>query len=269
MSPVSKEAIGPRGNSDNSVAEGRDMTDKTDYSSVESRRSKRSTRRMSLRRRTVYAIGKPLMRLIIFVLTSTYRIDRSIGAEVGDRILQGEKRVYVPVYWHGHQVPCAPVIKGWLKRGFQAAFVISASVDGEVPASIAESWGGRVIRGSAHDTGALVLRDAVRLMKEGVSVVNNPDGPLGPGFKVKTGTVLVARMGDAPVIPIVCAASRAWTLDRWDNFLIPKPFAKVVIAIGEPIEISRSTPMTELEKVRDSVQVAMDKLLVQAQARLT
>lgn len=223
---------------------------------------------MSLARRAAYAVGKPMMRLIIFLLTLTYRIDRSIGADVDDRILEDHKRVYVPVYWHGHQVPCAPLIKGWLRRGFRAAFVISASVDGEVPASIARSWGGRVIRGSAHDTGALVLRDAVGLMKEGISIVNNPDGPLGPGFEVKTGTVLVARMGDAAVIPIVCAASSAWTLDRWDSFLIPKPFARVAIAVGEPIEVSRSTPMRELESVRDTLQAAMDRLLEKAQARV-
>ena len=244
------------------------MNDKIDYSDVESRRSKRSGRRMSLGRRTTYALGKPLMRFIIFALTSTYRVDRSIGAEIGERVLAGDKRVYLPIYWHGHQVPCALFIRGWIKRGLRAAFVISASVDGEVPASIAKSWGGRVIRGSAHDTGALVLRDAIAMMKDGVSIVSNPDGPLGPGFEVKTGTVLVARMGGAPIIPIVCAANRAWTLDRWDRFLIPKPFAKVAIAVGEPIEVPKSTPAGELDAVRDTVQAAMDTLLEQAEARV-
>ena len=244
------------------------MSDKIDYSDVESRRSKRSGRRMSLGRRTAYAVGKPIVRFILFALRSTYRIDRSIGADISERILAGEKRVYLPIYWHGHQVPCAQYMRGWLERGFEAAFIISASVDGEVPASIARSWGGHVIRGSAHDTGALVLRDAVAMMKKGVSIVSNPDGPLGPGFEVKTGTVLVARMAGAPVIPIVCAANRAWTLDRWDEFLIPKPFAKVVIAVGEPIEVPKSTPTTELEGIRDIVQAAMDELLEEAQARV-
>ena len=244
------------------------MNDKIDYSDVESRRSKRSNRRMSLGRRTAYAVGKPLLRFIILVLTSTYRIDRSIGADIGKRILEGEKRAYIPIYWHGHQVAGAQLMRDWLKRGFQAAFLISASVDGEVPASIARSWGGQVIRGSAHDTGALVLRDSVGLMKQGVSIVTNPDGPLGPGFEVKPGTVLVARMGNAPVIPVACAASRAWTLDRWDHFMIPKPFARVAIAVGEPIDVPRTLPTTELGGVRDEVQAAMDSLLEAAQARV-
>ena len=244
------------------------MSDKTDYSDVESRRSKRSGRRMSFGRRTGYALGKPLLRFIIFVLNATYRMDRSIGADVAERILTGEKRVYLPIYWHGHQVPGALLMKRWLKRGFKAAFLISASVDGEVPSSVARSWGGQVIRGSAHDTGALVLRDSVAKMKEGVSIVSNPDGPLGPGFEVKTGTVLVARVGNAAIVPIVFAASRAWTLKRWDKFLIPKPFSKVAVAVGEPIEVPRSTPANELEGVRDEVQAAMDSLLEQAQAKV-
>lgn len=245
------------------------MNDKTDFSDVESRRSKRSGRRMSFGRRTAYALGKPLLRFILSALSATYRMDRSIGAEIVERILTGEQRVYIPIYWHGQQIPCALMMRRWMKRGFKAAFLISASVDGEVPASIARSWGGQVIRGSAHDTGALVLRDSVGMMKQGVSIVTNPDGPLGPGFEVKTGTVLVARMGNAPVIPIVCAASRAWTLDRWDRFMIPKPFAKVAIAVGEPIEVSRTLPTNELDAVRDQVQAAMDSLLESAQARVS
>ena len=231
------------------------------------RRSKRSHRRMSLGRRTAYAIGKPLLRAILFLLTSTYRQDRSIGGDV----LEGldKERVYIPVYWHGHQVMGAQLIRDWIVRGFRVAFVISASVDGEVPASIARSWGAEVIRGSAHDTGALVLRDAVGLMKQGSSIVTNPDGPLGPGFQVKTGTVLVARMGNAPVIPIVCAASRAWTLNRWDQFMIPKPFARVAVAVGKPIEVPRMLPANQLESARDEVQTAMESLLAEARARVS
>ncbi len=41
-----------------------------------------------------------------------------------------------------------------------------------------------VIRGSAADTGALVLRDAQQMMKRGVSVVATTDEPPGPRFKM-------------------------------------------------------------------------------------
>lgn len=236
------------------------MSDKPDYSNVEMRRSKRSGRRMSIGRRTAYAIGRPLLRIFLFVLTSTYRFEKVIGSEFVDRILADGERVYVPVYWHAHQIPGSYLMRNWMRRGFRPGFVISASVDGEVPAALARSWGADVIRGSAQDTGALVLRDAVALMKQGVSIVTNPDGPLGPKFQIKTGTALVARMGNAPIVPIVCAASRAWTMNTWDSFLIPKPFARIMIAVGEPIDVPRGLPAGELESVRDEIQSAMESL---------
>jgi lysophospholipid acyltransferase (LPLAT)-like uncharacterized protein len=241
------------------------MNEKPDYSNVEMRRSKRSGRRMSFGRRTAYAIGKPLLRLILFVLTSTYRFEKVIGSEIVDRILADRERAYVPVYWHGHQIAGSHLIRDWIRRGFKAGIVVSASVDGEVPAAIARSWGAEVIRGSAQETGALVLRDAVAMMKRGVSIVTMSDGPLGPKHQIKTGTVLVARMGNAPLVPIVCAASRAWTVNTWDSFMIPKPFARLVLAVGEPIEVPRTLPASELENVRDETQAAMESLMTAAE----
>jgi lysophospholipid acyltransferase (LPLAT)-like uncharacterized protein len=245
------------------------MNEKPDYSDVEMRRSKRSGRRMSLGRRTAYAIGKPLLRMILFLLTVTYRFEKVIGSDIADKIVADRSRAYVPVYWHGHQIAGSQLIRDWMRRGFKAGFVISASVDGEVPAAIAKSWGAEVIRGSAQETGALVLRDAVEMMKRGVSIVTMSDGPLGPKHQVKTGTALVARMGNAPMIPIVCAADRAWILSTWDSFMVPKPFARIVIAVGEPIEVPRGLPATGLEDKRGEMQAAMEALLKEAQQHVS
>lgn len=245
------------------------MNDKPDYSNVEMRRSKRSGRRMSLGRRIAYAIGTPLLRVFLFVLTATYRFEKVIGSEIADRIVADRDRPYVPVYWHGHQIVGSHLLRDWIRRGFKAGFVISASVDGEVPAAVARSWGAEVIRGSAQETGALVLRDAVEMMKRGVSIVTMSDGPLGPKHQIKTGTVLVARMGDAPMVPIVCAANRAWTMNTWDSFMIPKPFARIVLAVGEPIEIPRGLPASGLEDMRDKMQAAMESLLEEAQQQVS
>jgi len=197
------------------------------------------------------------------------KVEEVIGSDIVDTILADRDRVYVPVYWHGHQIAGSYLIRNWIRRGFKAGIVVSASVDGEVPAAVARSWGAEVIRGSAQETGALVLRDAVSLMKRGVSIVTMSDGPLGPKHQVKTGTVLVARMGGAPLVPIVCAASRAWTAKTWDSFMIPKPFARIVLAVGEPIEVPRTLPTSELESVRDKMQAAMDSLLSEAERQVS
>ncbi len=240
-----------------------------DYSDVEMRRSKRTSRRMSVGRRFAHAIGKQLLQFIFFVLTSSYRFEKALGNDIADRLIAREDQAYVPVLWHAQQIVTTHVIRRWIDRGFKVGYIISASVDGEVPAAIARSWGAEVIRGSAQDTGTLVLRDAIQLIKRGVSIVENSDGPLGPPFEIKSGTVIMARMGGAPIVPIVCAASSAWTLNTWDHFMIPKPFARIAVAVGEPIELPRDLPMSEIESVRTRVQSAMELLANEARQQLS
>ncbi len=92
--------------------------------------------------------------------------------------------------------------------------------------------GGGVIRGSSSHTGARSLRDYYQaLVKENLSPVITPDGPTGPRFKFKPGAILLAQMSGRPMLPMAYAASRAW-LVKWDKFVIPVPFARIVIAIG-------------------------------------
>jgi lysophospholipid acyltransferase (LPLAT)-like uncharacterized protein len=50
-------------------------------------------------------------------------------------------------------------------------------------------------------------------------------------------------------------------VERWDNFLIPKPFARIVIAIGEPVPVPRDVPLDALEPVRLNVQEAVMSLM--------
>ena len=245
------------------------MSERPDYSDVESRRGSYTDRRMTVGRRIAYAIGKPLLRFVLFFLTSTYRFEKVLGADIADRIVADKGRAYVPVLWHGHQIAGLYLIRDWARRGFKPGFVISASVDGEVPADVARSWGAEVVRGSAKESAALALRDALGLMKRGVSVVTMSDGPRGPKFEAKTGTVMMARMGNAPLVPIVCAASRAWTMNTWDSFMIPLPFARIALAVGEPIEVPKALSKDEIETTRQQLQAAMDSLLNQAKQQLS
>ena len=232
-----------------------------DFSAVESRRSTRSRRSMSAARRLYYFLGLPVLRAIFTLLTATYRVKAVIGESVADAILADKHRVYAPCYWHQQHILCSRMLRDWIRRGFDACFLISASVDGEVPERIARSWGARVIRGSANQTGALVLRDMQKMMKEGVSIVTTADGPNGPKYEFKPGAVLMARIGGAPLVPLAAAADRAWYLDRWDDFMIPKPFARVVLAVGEPIEVPKSASMGDLEKYRARMEHATNSLM--------
>jgi len=243
--------------------------DRPDYSDVAARRSTASRRSMTLGRRITYFFGMPLLRFAFFLLNASYRVEKVIGAPIAERILADHDRVYAPCYWHQHHVLCSGLIRQWLKRGFRACFLISSSVDGDVPERIARSWGAEVIRGSANQTGALVLRDMQQVMKRGVSIVTTADGPNGPKHVFKTGAVLMARIGGAPLVPLAAAADRAWYLDRWDDFMIPKPFARVVYAIGEPIVVPPDRALGDLEDYRQRMEAATNALLDEAEGVFT
>jgi lysophospholipid acyltransferase (LPLAT)-like uncharacterized protein len=199
------------------------------------------------------------------MLWRSYRVVAIIGEEHVDALVSGGK-VYAPCYWHQHTLLIINVMHDWIRRGFRAGFVVSASVDGDVPARIAKSWGAEVIRGSAQRTGALAMRDIHGVMKKGVSLVTAADGPLGPKYHFKAGTVLMARIGDAPIVPLVCAADKAWYLDRWDDFMIPKPFARVVLAVGEPHAIPKGATIEDMEAHRGQLEQAMLALMQQAKS---
>jgi len=211
-------------------------------------------------RRLYYFLGLPVLRGLIRLLTSTYRFQPVIGADHIEPYI-GNDAICAPAYWHQHHVIGSTLIRTWIRRGFRACFLVSGSVDGDVPERIARAWGAEVIRGSANQSGALALRDQQRMMKSGYSIVTTADGPRGPKYEFKAGTVLMARIAGVPIVPIGCAADRAWYLNRWDDFMIPKPFARVAIAIGEPIPIPREIPLDGLEPVRARVQEAVMSLM--------
>lgn len=229
------------------------------FADVESRRSASSSRRLSVGRRLYYLLGLPIMYGLMNLLWRSYRIQGVIGADIADRLI-AEETVCAPCYWHGNLILCVNFLRQWISRGFKACFLISASVDGDVPTRIAEGWGAEVIRGSANKTGALVLRDMHQAMKRGVSIVTIADGPTGPKAHFKAGVVLVARIGGVPMVPVACAADRAWHLNRWDDFMIPKPFARVVLAVGEPVAVPRDASPEQMEQLRETMENAVNSL---------
>ncbi len=218
-------------------------------------------------RRLYYFFGLPVLRGLIRLLTSTYRFERVIGADNIEAFI-GTETICAPCYWHQHQIVGSTLIRSWIRRGFNACFLVSGSVDGEVPERIARAWGAEVIRGSANQSGALALRDMQRMMKNGYSIVTTPDGPRGPKYEFKIGTVLMARVAGVPIVPIGCAADRAWYLKRWDDFMVPKPFARIVMAVGEPCPIPLHTPLDGLEEHRLLVQEAVMSLMSDSESAL-
>jgi lysophospholipid acyltransferase (LPLAT)-like uncharacterized protein len=231
------------------------------------RKTTRSSRRMTPTRRLLYALAVPLGLAIIKAWLWSCRVVRVVGVENLDAALAKAPSL-VPCYWHQHQLFCAKYLLDQRSRGLAVGWLISPSVDGEFGAMMVRRIGGGVIRGSSSHTGARSLRDYYQaLVKEGVSPVITPDGPRGPRFKFKPGAILLAQMSGRPMLPMAYCASRAW-LVKWDKFVIPVPFARIAIAIGEPRYVPRVSDAVGLEKLQADMEAELGKLYAVAAAEL-
>jgi lysophospholipid acyltransferase (LPLAT)-like uncharacterized protein len=231
------------------------------------RRITRSGRRMTVWRRMLYAIAVPLGLGIIRFWWLTCRVTRIEGAEHLQTALAKASSM-VPCYWHQHQLFCAKYLVDQRSRGLEVGWLISPSVDGELGAMMVRRFGGRVIRGSSTNTGALALRDYYEaLVKESVSPVITPDGPRGPRFEFKPGALMLAQISQRPILPMAYAASRSWLI-KWDKFVIPVPFSRVVIALGPPRYVPRSTDAATIERMQGEMKAELKRLYELARASL-
>jgi lysophospholipid acyltransferase (LPLAT)-like uncharacterized protein len=180
----------------------------------------------------VYRLAALLTYAILEILWRTSRL-RITGL---DRLatLVREQQAVVPVFWHQHLLMCARFVVD-RRSGLKPGFMISPSVDGQAPTMLAALYDAHVVRGSGSYTGVRAVRGVYQaIVKDGISPGITPDGPRGPRFQFKPGAIFTAQISRKAVVPIAYAAKPAWILRTWDKFVIPCPFAKVSIAIGEP-----------------------------------
>lgn len=220
---------------------------------------------MTWTRRLTYRLALPVGIGIIRFFWWTCRIVRVEGAaHLEDRLFTGQPAIIA--YWHRHQLFCWRYLRLLIGRGARIGWLISASVDGEVPTQIANSIGGGIVfRGSTTAGGSEALRGMCKaVMRENTSIATTPDGPQGPVSKFKPGIVKLAQLSGAPLVPVAWAARRAWVLRTWDRFVIPKPFTKIVIAVGEPVEVPRKADDAEVEKIQARMEAKMQALFDEA-----
>lgn len=232
------------------------------------RQSTRSGRRMGPIRRALYRPAAPLILALVRLWWWSCRIVAVVGEEHLDAVL-ARWPSFLPCYWHQHQLFGARyLLLLQRQRRLRVGFLISPSVDGELGAMIVRRAGAHVIRGSSSHTGALALKEYFQaLMREQVSPVITPDGPRGPRFQFKPGAILLAQMSGRPILPLAYAASSA-ALVHWDRFVLPRPFARIAVAIGPPREVPRTLDPAALEALQREMEQSLKATFAAARAAL-
>jgi lysophospholipid acyltransferase (LPLAT)-like uncharacterized protein len=165
--------------------------------------------------------------LFLRALFMTWRV-REINT-AGWRRLRAEHKPFIFAMWHGQLLPL--VVQ---HRSEGVRVLVSEHRDGEVIARIISRVGLASIRGSTSRGAARALLAMCEVLLSGGEVAVTPDGPRGPARKFASGALVAAHRARAAIVPIGVSASRAWRLKSWDAFMIPKPFARVTFAYGDP-----------------------------------
>jgi len=164
-------------------------------------------------------------------------------------------RSVVFVTWHGRILPLL-----YLYRWNGIVMLVSQHRDGEYLTRLGHGLGYDAVRGSSTRGGYPALRELLRRLRQGQSLAITPDGPLGPREKVKPGALQAARISGAPLIPVMAGTRQAWWIEGWDSFLIPRPFATVRVAIGEPRYVSPDSGVRDLEEQARELELQLQSL---------
>lgn len=168
------------------------------------------------------------------ILARTWRV-RELHQGNGDIVRQHEQPV-IFCLWH-----CELLCHMWNFRKLGIVALISEHGDGEIAARAAESMGYRTIRGSSRRGAERALLSLAREVENGAHVAVTPDGPRGPAQSFAPGALIAAQRSGAPIVLLRAVADRAWRLRSWDRFIIPKPFARLTIYVGEPLLVNASS----------------------------
>ena len=210
-----------------------------------SRQKNRNTPWRRLRRSIVRPIRNffvgSLGAYAILLLVSTMRI-HWIG-----NCRQAGRRIWLPlpavfIFWHprlfGMTGTCR--IPG-------SRVLVSEHGDGEMIARIVKRLGYEPWRGSTTRGGSRALLRVLREPKEQFAAAITPDGPQGPKHHLHPGAIFVASRSGAPLSPMPLAYSRCIRLPTWDEFLVPLPFSRAVIILGETVPVPPKLDRKEIE----------------------
>ncbi len=162
----------------------------------------------------------------------------------------------IVAFWHGRMFLLPFALKEYSDR---VSILISRHRDGELISNIVEKMGFKTIRGS---TGVgkggerAFLRMVDWLEKKGVVAIT-PDGPRGPVEVVKRGIAKLSMKTGVPIYPLTFSSSRKIHLNSWDRFLIPLPFSRCKVVLGEPVLPEK---FKDEESLRKEVELKLQSL---------
>ena len=209
--------------------------------------------RFTAAQRVQLALFPPFAKGALQLLCRTCTM-RVVGREILEDALKRDGHAVLAIWHETLFMAC------WGFRNTGGHTLTSYSFDGELAARLVHRVGMEAVRGSSSRGGGEGLRQLVMATRLAPFVGFTLDGPRGPRRVAKHGIALLSARSGLPVIPHAYVAARAWRLNSWDRFAIPKPFTTLTMAYGPPVPPPTSEHPDDVEQTRAAVEEALNRL---------
>ncbi len=147
----------------------------------------------------------------------------------------------------------------WRKRGI--VVMTSQNFDGEYIARILRAHGYGAARGSSSRRAGRALVEMIRCHRAGRDTGFAIDGPRGPRFVAKRGSVILSRASGAAILCFHIAVKKAYVFHKsWDQTQFPYPFSRAAAFIAPPIVVPEGAGDAEQDLKQQEVQRTLDAL---------
>lgn len=153
-------------------------------------------------------------------------------------------------FWHENFLVWA-----YLFRGSEIHLLLSHSRGGGIFGSVVEGLGIHASPGVGAER-----------MGENLGIA--ADGPRGPRREIQAEVLLLAARTEMPLVTLGMAFDRPWRLARWDKFVIPRPFSRVVLCVNNPLPVAAVAGSKSWEDQRHKVTAMMQESASRAEAIL-
>jgi len=200
-----------------------------------------------------------VLRILVSVIGSTlrWRIEDPSGL-----LAHTPQRSCIFAFWH-NRIFLMPYLfrKHWRSRQRdRVAVLVSASRDGEKLARVLSKFDLICVRGSSSRRGKEALRELTTLVNDGYDAGITPDGPRGPKYCCQDGVISLAQITQAPIVPVSYDVSRKITVNSWDSFMVPLPFARATVRIGASMTVPADASDEQHEQKRLELENVLKSL---------
>ena len=152
----------------------------------------------------------------------------------------------------------------------RAKMLISQSREGGIVAHASRTVGAEVIRGSApkgqkRRGGAEAMRAMARHIESGGIIAMTPDGPRGPRMRAKLAAVQLAKLAQAPLMPLTWSTRHRRVFRSWDRFILPLPFGPGAVVWGNALAPpAPDADDAAMERVRQALEQELNRIAAEA-----